>query len=229
MEEILSKINGLKTNFKCEKCGNIQKANIFPFINFNENPEYYALVKDLDIFNIKCEKCGSISSVKYDSLFLNETQKYFIYLLNDKDLVDKFRHQITYFIETVLNKDDKYNFEQFTTRLVFSKNELVEKLAIFEIGLNDKVIEFIKYGFFDHGLIDLSKYDSVYFDGIKETKLEFILFNSTRDVEIDKIFIDIQFYNNLVEKINKIKDDIFVFPSIDRNWVLSKISNEDNK
>ena len=154
---------------------------------------------------------------------------YFIYLLNDKDLVDKFRHQITYFIETVLNKDDKYNFEQFTTRLVFSKNELVEKLAIFEIGLNDKVIEFIKYGFFDHGLIDLSKYDSVYFDGIKETKLEFILFNSNRDVEIDKIFIDIQFYNNLVEKINKIKDDIFVFPSIDRNWVLSKISNEDNK
>ena len=135
----------------------------------------------------------------------------------------------TYFIETVLNKDDKYNFEQFTTRLVFSKNELVEKLAIFEIGLNDKVIEFIKYGFFDHGLIDLSKYDSVYFDGIKETKLEFILFNSNRDVEIDKIFIDIQFYNNLVEKINKIKDDIFVFPSIDRNWVLSKISNEDNK
>ena len=48
-------------------------------------------------------------------------------------------------------------------------------------------------------------------------------------MEQDKIFIDIQFYNNLVEKINKIKDDIFVFPSIDRNWVLSKISNEDNK
>lgn len=228
-DDILSKIDGLKANFICEKCGNKQQANIFPYINFNENPEYYALVKNLDIFKVKCEKCNKVTTVKYDALFLNESKEYFIYLLNDKSLIDKFRHQITYFIETILNKDEKYNFEQYTTRLVFDKNELVEKLLIFELGLNDKVIEFIKYGFYEHGLIDLLKYDSIYFDGLNETKLEFVLFHSEKDVDIDKIFIDIGFYNKIVEKVQKVKDDIFIFPNIDQEWLHSVLNNNDKE
>lgn len=226
-KDIISKINGIKANFKCEKCGNIQNVNIFPYINFNENPEYYALVRNLDIFKIKCEKCNTNAIVKYDALYLNETQKYFIYLLTDKDLIQKFRHQITYFIETILNKNEKYNFDEFKTRLVFNTNQLMEKLAIFELGLNDKVIEVIKYGFYENNLIDETKYNAVYFDGIKETKLEFVLFNTERDIEIDKIFIDIEFYNQVIDKISKLNDDNFVFPNIDRDWVNTKLSRNE--
>lgn len=222
-KEILSKINGIKANFKCEKCNNVQDVNIFPYINFKENPEYYALVKNLDVFKIKCNNCGKESIVKYDALYLNENEKFFIYLLTDKSLIQKFRHQITYFIETVLNKDEKYNFEEYKTRLVFNTNQLIEKLAIFELGLNDKVIEIIKYGFYENGLINKSKFDSVYFDGIKETKLEFIMFNSNEKNTIDKIFIDINFYNQVIDKISKLKDDDFVFPCIDEDWVKSKL------
>jgi hypothetical protein len=222
-KEILSKINGIKANFKCEKCGNIQDVNIFPYINFNENPEYYALVKELDVFKITCDKCNTNAIVKYDALYLNEKEKYFIYLLTDKDLVQKFRHQITYFIETVLNKDEKYNFDEFKTRLVFNTNQLVEKLAIFEIGLNDKVIEIIKYGFYENNLIDTTRFDSVYFDGIKETKLEFVLFSSENKEDIDKIYIDIEFYNQVIDKISKLNDENFIFPNIDEEWVKTKI------
>ena len=222
-KEILSKINGIKANFKCEKCGNIQDVNIFPYINFNENPEYYALVKELDVFKIICDKCNTDAIVKYDALYLNEKEKYFIYLLTDKDLVQKFRHQITYFIETVLNKDEKYNFDEFKTRLVFNTNQLVEKLAIFEIGLNDKVIEIIKYGFYENNLIDTTRFDSVYFDGIKETKLEFVLFSSENKEDIDKIYIDIEFYNQVIDKISKLNDENFIFPNIDEEWVKTKI------
>jgi hypothetical protein len=222
-KEILSKINGIKANFKCEKCGNIQDVNIFPYINFNENPEYYALVKELDVFKITCDNCNTDAIVKYDALYLNEKEKYFIYLLTDKDLVQKFRHQITYFIETVLNKDEKYNFDEFKTRLVFNTNQLVEKLAIFEIGLNDKVIEIIKYGFYENNLIDTTRFDSVYFDGIKETKLEFVLFSSENKEDIDKIYIDIEFYNQVIDKISKLNDENFIFPNIDEEWVKIKI------
>jgi hypothetical protein len=222
-KEILSKINGIKANFKCEKCGNIQDVNIFPYINFNENPEYYALVKELDVFKITCDNCNTDAIVKYDALYLNEKEKYFIYLLTDKDLVQKFRHQITYFIETVLNKDEKYNFDEFKTRLVFNTNQLVEKLAIFEIGLNDKVIEIIKYGFYENNLIDTTRFDSVYFDGIKETKLEFVLFSSENKEDVDKIYIDIEFYNQVIDKISKLNDENFIFPNIDEEWVKTKI------
>lgn len=229
MEEITSTINGIKTKFICEKCKHEQNANIFPYINFNQNPEYYALVKDSSIFQVTCEKCKHVTFIKYDALYLNEEQKYFIYLLTDKTLVQKFRHQIRYFLETMLNKDDKYNFDEFKTRLVFDVNTLIEKLAIFELGLNDVVIEIIKYGFYENNMIDENLYDIVLFDGIKETNLEFVLLNSKNSKLIDKIFIGIDYYNKFVDKLSAMKNDDEIFSIIDYEWVNSKISNINKK
>lgn len=226
MEEITSVINGIKTKFVCEKCKHEQVANIFPYINFTQNPEYYALVKELDIFNIKCEKCGYSSFIKYDALYLNESQKYFVYLLTDKTLVQKFRNQIRYFLETMLNKDDKYDFNEFKTRLVFDINSLIEKFAIFELGLNDVVIEIIKYGFYENNLIDTNAFDSIYFDGIKEMNLEFVLLNSNDKTKVDKLFINIEYYNKFVDKLSRMKDEQDeMFSCVDFDWVKNKIES----
>lgn len=229
MEEIESTINGIKSKFVCEKCKHEQIINIFPYVNFNQNPEYYNLIKDLTIFKIKCEKCNNTSFIKYDALYLNEDQKYFIYLLTDKTLVPKFRNQIRYFLETMLNKDDKYNFDEFKTRLVFDTNSLIEKLAIFELGLNDIIIEIIKYGFFENNLIDTSLYDSVYFDGIKELNLEFVLLNSKKSENVDKLFINVEYYNKFIDKLSTLINEEELFSSIDYEWVNSKISNINKK
>lgn len=225
MEEITSKINGIKTKFICEKCKHEQNVNIFPYINFNENPEYFALIKDSSIFKVECAQCKTMAFIKYDALYLNEDQKYFIYLLTNKTLIQKFRHQIRYFLETMLNKDDKYNFDDFKTRLVFDINSLIEKLVIFELGLNDIVIEIIKYGFFENNLIDETLYDSVYFDGIKDTNLEFVLLNSKNNKNVDKLFIGIEYYNKFVDKLSGLNTGDEIFSSIDFEWVHSKINS----
>jgi transcription elongation factor Elf1 len=226
MEEITSVINGIKSKFVCENCNHEQIVNVFPCINFNQNPEYYALVKNLDVFKIKCEKCKNEILIKYDALYLNEDRKYFVYLLTNKTLVQKFRNQIRYFLETMLNKDDKYNFDEFKTRLVFDVNSLIEKLAIFELGLNDLVIEVIKYGFYENEVFDTNEFDSVYFDGIKETNLEFVLLSNNDKTKIDKIFINIEYYNKFVDTIAKLHDDSSeIFANIDYEWVKTKIDN----
>ena len=98
-EEIISKINGIQEEFVCEKCGHKQIINIFPYINFKENPEYYSKVKELSIFNVICNQCHQQSSIQYNFLLLDESHKYFLYLLPNKDDYECFKHQIDYFMK----------------------------------------------------------------------------------------------------------------------------------
>lgn len=228
MEEnnIDSIINGFKGDYTCTKCRHTQKVNLLPYINFSKNLEYYALVKDLSIFKVVCEKCGNKELINFDTLIVDEVHKYFLYYLTDKDMYNRFKHQITYFVETSLNKDGKYNLEdEYKTRLVFSHNDLIEKMQIFEIGLDDRVIEIIKCGLFEKDIIDKSLYDSVFFDGMNNADLQFVIFNSKTAVqEPQKIVINFNFYNKVVDEINHFEKVLQkeYFEVIDSNWVLSK-------
>jgi ribosomal protein S27E len=231
MEEINSVIHGMVTDYKCEKCGNTQKVNIFPCINFTQNPEYYALVKDLSIFRVKCEKCGDTKIIQFDTLLIDEQHKYFLYLLTDRSLYNKFQYQITYFIETVLNKDDKYDLTKYKTRLVFSPNDLVEKMNLFELGLDDEAIELIKYGIYEKKLVDRSVYDCLYFDGMNNADLEFIAFSSKTDTKKPmKFVVQSVFYNKVIDDLSNFKNrHRDYFEVIDRDWVVSKFENTSNK
>ena len=168
-KDIISKINGFKLDYTCSKCQSVFEIPIFPYINFSENPEYYAKVKNLDIFKVKCKKCLNEEYVKYDCLIVDPLHNYFLYLFNNKN-ISAFRKSIDYFVDVILKKDQIKNWNELKTRLVLDLNELIEKIQIFEIGLNDKAIEIIKRGLIEKHLSN----ENLLFDGISETNLEFI-------------------------------------------------------
>lgn len=230
-QTIESTIQGFKADYICKKCGNKQQVNVLPYINFKKNPEYYALVKDLSIFKVKCEKCGDMKIIQFDTLLVDEVHKYFLYLLTDRTLYNKFKHQIKYFIETQLNKDDSYDLSTYKTRLVYEPNDLIEKMNIFEVGLDDEVIEIIKCGIFDKKLVNKSIYDKLYFDGMKNADLEFVAISSkTTTKEPTKCVISFEFYNKIVEDIHNFKNRHHTyFEVIDEEWVRSKFDKEDNE
>lgn len=228
-EDIIdSTIRGIQTDYVCSKCGHTQKANIFPYINFTDNPEYYALVKGMDIFKVKCEKCGLEKIIQFDTLIVDDVHKYFIYLLSDRSLHNKFKYQITYFIETTLNKENKYNLKECKTRLVFSPNDLVEKMNIFEIGLDDEAIELIKRGIFDKSIVNEDAYDLLYFDGMNNADLEFVAFSSkTSTLPAKKITLESTFYNKVIDDLSNFKHrHREYFEVVDSDWVLSKFKNK---
>lgn len=217
-KDIISSINGLKVPYKCEKCGYEKDVPIFPYISFEENPEYYALVKNLDIFKVKCEKCGYEEYIKFDSLIVDPMHKYFIYLFCDSSKVDMFRKNVDYFVNTVLNASEIKDWNQIETRLVLDLNDLIEKMTIFELGLNDKAIEFIKCGLIEKNIIDDNS--KIFFDGIEQLNLKFVSF---LDEKMENINISIDFYNKIIENINNLNNEKNNFELIDRNWVNSKI------
>lgn len=226
MEMIDSKINGFVADYTCVHCKHQQKANIFPYINFNQNPEYYSKVKDLSIFNAVCENCGKKNIIQFDTLLIDETHQYFLYLLSDKSIYRSFKYKITYFVETTFNSNDKYDLDKFKTRVVFSLNDLIEKMSIFEEGLNDEAIEVVKVGLKDKNLIDNAAYDSIFFDGLENANLEFVAFSSkTSTKEPKRISIDHEFYNKVVDDISNLKDrPKDYFEVVDEDWVRSKFT-----
>lgn len=224
MEKELSKIKGLKEKFKCNNCNTEQEINIFPYINFNKNPDYYEIVKNLSIFNVECENCHNNVLIKYDAMYLNEDKKYLIYILSDINMINSFRHQIRYIVESSLNTDDKYNFDEFTSRLVFNFNELIEKLSIFELGLNDKIIEILKYSLYKDRIDGSLEFDSVYFDGLNGVTLEFVLLNSKDEEKYQRVGLNIEHYNKFVDKLIKIKFNDEFFTEINRGWVEKQLS-----
>lgn len=214
-EDLISKINGFKIDYTCSKCKSTFEIPIFPYINFHENPEYYAKVKDLEIFKVKCDKCSNEEYVKYDCLIVDPIHKYFLYLFNSQN-VEAFRKSVDYFVNVILQKDQIQDWDQIQTRLVLDLNELIEKMQIFEIGLNDKAIEIIKRGLIER---NLSNSNILLFDGINETNLEFIKMSE----KPEKITVNIEFYNRIIENVNKMKDEKINFDLVNQDWVLKRI------
>ncbi len=220
METIESRINGVQTDHVCPKCGHTQSVNLFPVIDFKKNPEYYALVKDLSIYSVKCEKCGYEELCLFDSLIIDESHGYILYVLSDRGNLNRFRHQIEYFVETVLNKEERFDTGKMKTRVVFAHNDLLEKIAIFEVGLDDEIIEVMKYGIGKQEGFDSDTYDEIYFDGIVNTDLIFVAFSSKSDTIEPKTFkISFEGYNKIVDDLKPLKNrQREYFEAIDQQW-----------
>lgn len=214
-------IRGEKSEYTCPSCGHKQEVNLFPLIDFSKNPEYYALVKDLSIYSVKCDGCGKEQLIKFDSLIVDHEHGYILYMLSNEDDIKRFRHQITYFVETILNKDEKFDIGTIKTRVVTSYNELLEKMAIFEIGLDDEAMEVLKATFEQIDGFDSVKYDEIRFDGIDGTNLLFVLMNSrSNEITPKALKIDIGAYNKIIDDTKAIRSrKREYFEKIDRNWV----------
>ena len=222
MKEINSVINGIQEEFVCENCNHKQIVNLFPYINFKENPEYYSKVKDLSIFNVICNQCHKESMIQYNILLLDETHKYFLYLLTNKDDYEHFKHQIDYFMKINFNYDEFPEYKEYKTRIVFDLNSLIEKISIFELSLNDKAIEILKNAIKDSDQIKEKTYD-IYFDRIENTDMIFI-YQVKLTNEIKDFKISVGLYNGIIEKVNKDSNEE-QFELIDSKWARNFIEN----
>ena len=130
-----------------------------------------------------------------------------------------------------MNKNDDYDFNVYKTRLVFSPNDLIEKMTIFEAGLNDEAIEIIKYGLYFKEVIDKSVYDCLYFDGMNNADLDFVAFSSkTTTVKPQRYTVGFAFYNKVIDDISRIKNRSHsYFEVVDQEWVVEKFENKSEK
>ncbi len=128
----------------CPKCGKESDFEVWESINTKIDPEAKQKVRSAELFAFTCPDCGNKTSVDYGFLYHQQEDKIWIqYCNSDENLAESLK-----FFSSSDKEEDEIvkglRADKYIIRLVRSRNHLIEKLRIFDCGLNDMVIEVIK-------------------------------------------------------------------------------------
>ena len=125
---------------RCSKCGRTHETEAFARINVKESPELKAKVKDGSLFLWECPSCGESNLARYQTIYHDPDEHLMIWLLPEgslpKEQFDAIDSQMKAASEAL---------EGYTFRRVGDVGSLIEKVNIFDAGLDDVVIEMCKY------------------------------------------------------------------------------------
>ncbi len=125
-----------ETQGRCSKCGRLQPLKLYRSINVAENPELKAKVKDGSLFVWECPDCHQMNLSKYETLYHDPEAKLMLWLLPAGEAQEGEMQAIT---------NQTKAMGDYTLRRVGDISSLMEKLMIFDTGLDDVVIEMCKY------------------------------------------------------------------------------------
>ena len=124
----------------CSNCGCRKEITVLNGINVGENPSLKPKVKDGSLFLWECPSCGKANLATWQTIYHDPEEKLMIWLLPEglipEEKVEALGHQI----EASSDLPEGYVFRRVT-----DVGSLIEKVNIFDAGLDDTVIEMCKY------------------------------------------------------------------------------------
>jgi len=118
---------------KCSSCGKASKVSQWGSINVSQDPSLKDKVKDGSLFVWECPHCGARNLSLYDTLYHDPEHRLMIWL----DAAGSSREEDMQSLAAHL--------EDYTLRKVSDVGSLVEKVNIFDAGLEDTAMEVCKY------------------------------------------------------------------------------------
>lgn len=117
--------NTSKATLTCSRCGAKFTVDTYSSINVAADPELKEKVKSGELFMHECPQCGNANLARHTTLYHDPEQKILICLTDQP-----------------LSSD---GLEGYTCRLVSDVGSLIEKVKIFDAGLDDLAVEMCKY------------------------------------------------------------------------------------
>lgn len=120
----------------CTGCGERHPVKIYRSINIAQDPSLKEKVKDGSLFVWECPSCGRKNLAKYETLYHDPSASVMVWLVPGNDVPEA---QMSAIINHCKAMGD------YTLRRVSDVGSLMEKVLIFDAGLEDTVIEMCKY------------------------------------------------------------------------------------
>ena len=129
----------------CPKCGKVHNIPKYNFINGTKEPELKKQILKGDIHHFDCdgEDCGITIPCHYPMLYQDDEKRCLIWYmpgLSDKQIAELDVADVAELVDGDI-EDIK---RRYRLRVVTSLNMLVEKILIFDQGLDDRTIEVLK-------------------------------------------------------------------------------------
>ena len=128
----------------CPACGKGNAVKVYVGINTAENPELKASVKDGSLFVWECLHCGKRNLTRAQTLYHDPEQRLMVWLLPDGLLSAEREASVTATLEKKF-ADPESGLVDYTLRRVGSVGDLIEKVNLYDAGLDDVVMEMAKW------------------------------------------------------------------------------------
>ena len=127
----------------CPNCNHTQDFLAYDSINISANPELKPLVMSTDLLSFHCENCGYDTFINYGYLYHDPKRVFMVYYEPQPEKHIKIAHDL----RTIYFREEGYVQRKagYRFRIVPELRDLWEKIFIFEAGLDDRVIELLKY------------------------------------------------------------------------------------
>ena len=237
-----------KQMISCPYCNRTAYFNIWNSINTKTHPETSGQVRNLSLFRFCCPYCRQTSTIKYSFLYHQVESALMIYFIPEDEEV-KHTQKLLETVFAGTQQDDKAStgtdtapedrllvnaLANYRYRIVRTHEEFLEKLAIFDSGLDDRILEIAKVILSTEAERQLSGYNfrvkGAFFAINTETKERNLVFldkNSSRTatVSFDRYVANV--YNQIIDQYSVVlegphKNDTV----IDRNWASEILKKE---
>lgn len=121
---------------KCSRCGETHSTDIYTSINVCDSPELKEAVCNGSLFTWECPHCGTVNLSQNPVLYHDPSRSLMIWLCGRESLPEDR-------IKALFATDE--SLKAYTARLVDSIGDLIEKVKIFDAGLDDMGMEMCKY------------------------------------------------------------------------------------
>ena len=118
----------------CPGCGARVAARMWTGINAEVNPNLRAQVLDETLFDWKCPQCGHEATLAYPCLYHDKGRRFMVYVLPQEPDEQKAAGIAAQFPQ----------LRGVRKRVTGSLASLKEKILLFEDGLDDRAVEFVK-------------------------------------------------------------------------------------
>lgn len=120
----------------CSRCTSEHSVDVLNSMNVSEHPELKGKVLDGSAFVWECPHCGTMNLIQYQTLYHDPSEKLMIWLTRGSEELENR-------VRSAYSKLE--GLEDYTMRFVDDAGSLIEKIKIFDAGLDDLAMEMTKY------------------------------------------------------------------------------------
>ena len=128
----------------CRQCGKPFDIEAPEAVNVADNPAFKEKVQDGSAFVHNCPHCGAVNLVRFRMLYHDPDQRLMLWLIPEDSLTPEDKVKLDLSMKG-LWASLKEGLTDYTFRRVEDPGSLIEKVRIFDNGLDDAAMEMCKY------------------------------------------------------------------------------------